>query len=91
MKSNGLQFQWQGQPIKATMNFQTLSMIDGKMLYRITGQSGAYCVSCHFSEEQCHDLLLINNEDIFYITKTIEEMHEIADRHTDPKTGKFVV
>ena len=72
-----------GQQIKARMNFQQISMIDGKIIIRITGQTGSYCFNCYYSEEQCHDLLIINSEVIFYITKTIEDMHDIADRLTD--------
>ena len=78
-----------GQLIKARMNFQQISMIDGKMIFRISGQAGAYCFNCHFTKEQCHDLLLINSEEIFYVTKSLEEMHEIAERLTDPRTGKI--
>ena len=59
------------------------------MIFRISGQAGAYCFNCHFTEAQCHDPLLINGEEIFYVTKTIEEMHDIADKLTDPKTGKI--
>ena len=56
---------------------------------RITGQTGSYCFNCHFSEEQCHDILLVNSEVIFYVTKTIEEMHELFDSLVNPKTGKI--
>ena len=59
------------------------------MIMRITGQTGSYCFNCHFSEEQCHDILLVNSEVIFYVTKTIEEMHELFDSLVNPKTGKI--
>ena len=84
-----LKLELPGQQIQARLNYQQMSMIDGKIINRITGQAGAYCYNCYYSEAQCHDLLLINSEAIFYITKTLEDMHEIAEKLIDPKTNKI--
>ena len=50
------------------------SMVDGKMVDLLMGDSGAFCHYCTFSRSECNDIFSISNG--FYINKSYESCNE---------------
>ena len=88
IKAEGVDVRLGEMETKATCQKADLTMADGKMVTSLLQLGGAYCSMCTHSQEECHNMLVIQAG--FVINRSIETITDLAISLTDEDTGEVV-
>jgi len=88
IKTEGLELKLPNQTIvKAELEKEIMSMIDGKMIVRLLQLGGSYCTMCHNSQAQCHSQSFVATG--FKITRSVDSIQDLALSLLDPESNEI--